>query len=100
MATGFILKVGSIRLPDREGNLIITAHSEDAGFTLSTETVNSWNLFTTSLGHCGYGKISLVAVADEKKVLYCSGCGLRIEIPVATATIGDLRKFFETSEKG
>lgn len=91
---GFYHVVSSITLPNNEGSLKVGIHSDSPSKTIDSARVDSLDLFNTKLSHCSC-PVTFASVSDNKRVMYCPGCGLRLEIPKDTKTVGDLRNFFE-----
>ncbi len=44
--------------------------------------------------HC-LGSFRVIKVTDEKKVLFCKRCGLRLSIPISLINIKDLREYLK-----
>lgn len=88
-------------LPDNEGGIFAETESEFElreinQFTLSSLVLrHGYDFERPYLGHCG-GTFEIIGVSEQKSVLLCDRCHLRIGFPSKTVSLKDLREVCET----
>ena len=88
--------VCQIQLPDNEDVLEIYGWDNNLHHEPSAESINV-QVFSGSLvvkhRSCD-ARVGILSISEQKTVLHCPFCGLRIGLPSKIKTIGQLRAFF------
>lgn len=84
--------IGNLR--DNEGTLIALVQEWDEP---NEESVLSQPLGARTLTHGNCSTLDFVRISDARNVLCCKHCLLRISLPSALKTLGDLKGFLATS---